>query len=288
MALQDQVILITGCSSGIGQALAKELASRGHTVFASARKLDTLAELRGPKLQGLALDVTDDASIADAVSQVVAGAGRVDMVINNAGFNPFGPLAEVPLADVRRLFETNVVGPLALIQAVFPHMAQRRSGRIVNVGSVVGLLPTPFAGPYCASKASVHMLSEVLRMEVEPFGVQVIEVQPGAVRSSIADKGSVGIERYQSDASRYRAVAGGIEKRAQTSQDRPMETSDFAREVSDALLADTAPRVVRKGRGANLYPALSHLPGTARDRFLAKQFGLSGWDGGANGPRTRR
>src|SRR5690349_7259890 len=119
MALHDQVILITGCSSGIGQALAKEAAARGHRVFATARKPESIAELRGPKLETLALDVTDDASVASAVSAVVQQAGRIDMLINNAGFNPFGPLAEVPLSDVRRLFETNVVGPLALIQAVF-------------------------------------------------------------------------------------------------------------------------------------------------------------------------
>jgi NAD(P)-dependent dehydrogenase (short-subunit alcohol dehydrogenase family) len=288
MALHDQVILITGCSSGIGQALASELSARGHTVFASARKLESLAELGGSKLEKLALDVTDEASMDGAVAAALARAGRIDMLINNAGFNPFGPLAEVPLRDVRRLFDTNVIGPLALIQAVFPHMAERRSGRIVNVGSVVGVLPTPFAGVYCASKASVHMLSEVLRMEVEPFGIDVIEVQPGAVRSSIADKGAVGIERYQSEHSRYRAVASGIEKRARTSQQKPMDTSAFAREVCDALLADKAPRIVRKGRGANLYPALSHLPGATRDRFLAQQFGLAGWDGGAHAPRTPR
>lgn len=288
MALHDQVVLITGCSSGIGQALAGELAARGQRVFASARKPESMTGLTGPALEKLALDVTDESSIARAVAEVVAKAGRIDMLINNAGFNPFGPLAEVPMSDVRRLFDTNVIGPLALIQAVFPHMAEQRRGRIVNIGSIVGVLPTPFAGVYCASKASVHMLSEVLRMEVEPFGIQVIEVQPGAVRSSIADKGSVGIERYQQDSSRYRAVADGIEKRARTSQEQPMETADFAREVCDALLADEPPRLLRKGRGANLYPALSHLPGKARDRFLARRFGLLGWDGSAHGARTRR
>jgi NAD(P)-dependent dehydrogenase (short-subunit alcohol dehydrogenase family) len=288
MPLQDQVVLITGCSSGIGQALASELAGRGQRVFASARKPESLSNLTAPTLQKLTLDVTDDGSIARAVAQVIQQAGRIDILINNAGINVFGPLAELPLSETRRVFDTNVHGPLALVQAVFPHMAEKHRGRIVNVGSVVGVLPTPFAGVYCASKASVHMLSEVLRMEVEPFGIRVIEVQPGAVRSSIADSGSASLERYQQESSRYRPVADGIERRAQASQQKPMEASDFARAVADAILADDPPRLVRKGRGSTLYPVLSQLPGKARDRVLARQFGLLGWDGSANGPRTHR
>lgn len=274
MALTDQVILITGCSSGIGLALTKELHGRGQRVFASARKPETLSALSCAET--LALDVTDEGSVKAAVSQVIARAGRIDVLINNAGFNPFGPLAEIPLADARRLFETNLLGPLALTQAVFPHMAAQKSGRIVNVSSVVGVLPTPFAGVYCASKAGVHMMSEVLRMEVAPFGIDVIEVQPGAVRSSIVDNASAGLERYQSDSSRYRHAYPGIRKRAGVSQERPMATEVFAREVSDAILSDKAPRIVRKGRGAKLYPALSKLPGEARDRMLMYQFGLNG------------
>jgi NAD(P)-dependent dehydrogenase (short-subunit alcohol dehydrogenase family) len=276
MALTDQVVLITGCSSGIGLALANELGQRGQRVFATARKLSALSGLSAPKLESLSLDVTDQASISAAVARVIERAGRIDVLINNAGFNPFGPLAEIPLADARRLFETNLLGPLALIQAVFPHMAARGSGRIVNLSSVVGVLPTPFAGVYCASKAGVHMMSEVLRMEVAPFGIEVIEVQPGAVRSSIADNAAQGLERYASESSRYRPVYSGIQRRAGVSQDKPMKAEDFAREVSDAILADKPPRIVRKGRGARLYPALSQLPGEARDRLLMRQFGLLG------------
>lgn len=288
MALTDQVVLITGCSSGIGLALANELSARGQRVFATARRLSALAELDAPRLEKLALDVTDEASIAAAVSQLVAQAGRIDVLINNAGFNPFGPLAEIPLADARRLFETNLLGPLALSQAVFPHMVAQGRGRIVNVSSVVGILPTPFAGVYCASKAGVHMMSEVLRMEVAPFGIDVIEVQPGAVRSGIADNSHAGLERYRQESSRYRAAYAGIEKRAGTSQDKPMAAEDFAREVADAILGDRPPRIVRCGRGAKLYPALSKLPAELRDRVLMRQFGLSGLRSAAHGAGTPR
>ncbi|MFT3921864.1 MAG: SDR family oxidoreductase [Myxococcales bacterium] len=273
--LNDQVILLTGCSAGIGHALALELAQRGNRVFASARKLDGLKDLEGePNIEIVQLDVTDLASMERAVAEVVKRAGRVDVLVNNAGFNLIGPLAEVPLDGVRRLFETNVTGPLALIQMVFPHMAERRSGRIVNVGSVVGLLPTPFAGPYCATKAAVHMLSEVLRMELTPFGIEVVVVQPGGVRSGLADAAAQDLARYAAPSSRYHRAYAGIEKRARASQDRPMESSAFAREIAAAILAVRAPRVVRAGRGARLYPALSRVPAPLRDRLLMRNFGL--------------
>ncbi|MFT3923776.1 MAG: SDR family oxidoreductase [Myxococcales bacterium] len=271
MPLSDQVVLVTGCSSGIGRALALELHKRGQRVFASARNPASLAGLNCEKLS---LDVTDQASIQCAVDEVIAKAGRIDMLVNNAGFNLIGPLAEVPLESVRKLFETNLTGLLAASQVVIPHMAKQRHGRIVNLGSVVGLLPTPFAGPYCATKAAVHMLSDVLRMECAPFGIDVIVVQPGGVRSSIADTASQGLERYAHEGSLYQPVHGYIHKRAQASQDRAMEAEEFAERVATAILADQAPRKVREGRGARVYPALSRLPGKLRDRALQKRFGL--------------
>jgi NAD(P)-dependent dehydrogenase (short-subunit alcohol dehydrogenase family) len=274
MTLENQVVLITGCSSGIGRALALELAQRGHRVYASARKLDSLSGLDA-NIVPLTLDVTDGASIGKAVASIVGREGRLDMLINNAGFNAIGPLAEVPLDDVRRLFDTNVMGLLAVTQAVFPHMAKQRAGRIVNIGSVVGLLPTPFAGPYCATKAAVHMLSEVLRMEASPFGIDVVVVQPGGVRSSISDTASVGLARYRESGSLYAPVHTQIEKRARASQQRPMAADAFARRVASAIMAKTAPRVVRAGRGARLYPTMSHLPKPVLDRLMRERFRLS-------------
>jgi len=271
MPLTNQVVLITGCSSGIGRALSLALHRRGQRVFASARKLASIEDLPCRKV---ALDVTDPRSIEAAVAEVTADAGRLDMLVNNAGFNLIGPLAEVPLDGVRTLFETNLTGLLATTQAVIPQMARQRHGRIVNVGSVVGLLPTPFAGPYCATKAAVHMLSNVLRMECAPFGIDVIVVQPGGVRSSIADTAAAGLERYASESSLYGPVHAYIHKRARASQDRPMEAEEFAERISRAILADKAPRSVREGRGARVYPALSRLPGAWLDRVMQRRFGL--------------
>ena len=283
MSLEKQVVLITGCSSGIGRALTRELAERGHRVFPSARRPETIEDLRLDRVEPIELDVTDALSISKAVQTVVDYAGRIDILINNAGLISVGPLAEIPIDDFRRNFETNVTGPLALVQAVFPHMANQGSGRIVNVGSVVGVVGTPFAGSYCTTKSAFHMLSDVLRMEVAPFGIDVIVVQPGAVRSSIGDNASQGLERYQDERSRYHSLAKQIAARARLSQQNPMPTDEFARTVVDAITRDPAPRLVRAGRSSALLPALGALvPGTLLDRILAKRFGLAKLESGGS------
>jgi NAD(P)-dependent dehydrogenase (short-subunit alcohol dehydrogenase family) len=273
-SLEKQVVLVTGCSTGIGRALVRELRERGHRPFASARRPDSIADLQADGIETLALDVADTASIERAVGEIRERAGRLDMLVNNAGQNVFGPILEVPLADVRSVFETNVVGLLAVTQAVFPLMADQRSGRIVNIGSVVGLLPTPFAAGYCATKSAVHMLSEVMRMEVRPFGIDVIVVQPGGVKSSIADSSSRGLERYQQESSRYHRAYEGIRKRAYASQDNPMPAEDFARELTAQIFATTPPRVIRLGTGADVLPRLAEMPGEQRDAMLSANYGL--------------
>jgi NAD(P)-dependent dehydrogenase (short-subunit alcohol dehydrogenase family) len=272
--LSDLVVLVTGSSTGIGRALGLEFARRGHHTYATARRLQALDGLEAERLVKLELDVTAASSIESAVKRVIEQSGRIDMLVNNAGINAFGPLAELPLDQVRRLYETNLFAPLALVQAVFPHMVRRRTGRIVNIGSVAGILPTPFAGSYCASKAGLHMLSEVLRMEVAPFGIDVIVVQPGAVRSNIAASGSVDIERYSREASHYRRVYEAIQARANASQVAPMETHDFARQTVDAVTRRHPARVVRLGKGAGAFSALGRLPGPLLDRLMARRFGL--------------
>lgn len=273
-SLEKQVVLVTGCSTGIGRALARELASRGHRPFATARRLDTIADLAADGIDTLQLDVDDTTSIERAVGEIRKLAGRLDVLVNNAGRNVFGPILEVPLAQVRGVFETNVIGLLAVTQAVFPLMAEQRSGRIVNVGSVVGVLPTPFAGGYCATKSAVHMLSEVLRMEVKPFGIDVIVVQPGGVKSSIADSGSHDLGRYALETSRYHRAYEGIKKRAYASQDQPMLAEDFARELVQQAFVTPSPRVIRLGTGSDVIPRLAELPGEQRDAMLAANYGL--------------
>jgi NAD(P)-dependent dehydrogenase (short-subunit alcohol dehydrogenase family) len=276
-SLASQVILVTGCSSGIGRALAGDLARRGHTVVATARRLDSLEPLREhPGLTRMALDVDDRASVAACVAEVVARFGRIDILVNNAGFTVVGPLAEVPLGDVERILATNVVGILGMVQAVVPHMAAVGRGRIANLGSIVGVLGTPFSGAYCASKAAVHMVTDVLRLELAPFGLDVISVEPGRVRSEIANNARLDMTRYEAEGSLYRPFVDGIRRRHGASQVGPTPTEVAAAHIAERITRARAPRVVRVGRGAHLLPSLRRfVPGRLLDWGLRRAFGLS-------------
>ena len=199
---------------------------------------------------------------------------RIDLLINNAGHSLFGPMVEVPLAEVSRLFEVNVVSQVRVCQALVPLMARQRSGLIVNVGSTMGLMTTPYVGAYSASKAALHLLSDALRMELAPLGLRVTVLQPGAVASQVAAHADAcsGLERYDKPTSLYHAVARHIRKRAQASQDKPMPADDFAREVMDRLLARRPPRTLIAGGGSKMLAVRSRLPGPLRDRLFCQRF----------------
>jgi len=171
MNINAPVVLISGCSSGIGRALTREFASRNWQVFATARKTTAIEDLKAPNVETTTLDVTNEKSIATCVVAVIAKAGRIDMLINNAGLLLIGPLVELETAELRQQFETNVLGLAALTRAVVPHMIKKRVGKIVNISSISGVLPTPFAGAYCSTKAAVTAYSYSLRMELAPFGI---------------------------------------------------------------------------------------------------------------------
>jgi len=166
-------VLITGCSTGFGRASAVELTKRGHDVVATARKPATLDDLDAADRIGL--DVDDDASVTEAV----AAAGTLDALVNNAGFGVVGPIEKLPIAEARRLFDTNVFGTMRMIQAVAPGMRERGSGTIVNVTSLAGRVAPPLGGVYAASKWAVEGMSEALHYELGHFGVRVRLVEPG-------------------------------------------------------------------------------------------------------------
>jgi NADP-dependent 3-hydroxy acid dehydrogenase YdfG len=173
--------LITGCSTGFGRATAVELKKRGYEVVATARRPETIAELDADA--HLALDVTDDASVADAV----AAAGSVDVLVNNAGVGIGGPIELVPMAEVRRVFETNVFGPLRMMQAVLPQMRARGSGTVVNVSSVSGRVSAPLSGFYAATKFALEAMSEALHVEAGHFGIRTIVIEPGFFKTNISE-----------------------------------------------------------------------------------------------------
>ena len=205
-------VLVTGCSSGIGRATALALLDAGHTVWATARRPETLADLEARGARTAALDVTDEASMVAAVDEVVAGHGRVGALVNNAGYGEYGPVEEVPIDRVRAVFETNVFGLARMCQLVLPSMREAGAGRIVNIGSMGGRFTFPLGGYYHATKYAVEALSDALRVEVRPFGVQVVLVEPGVTRSEFVGTASGSEAMAATDASPYAAMRASVDK----------------------------------------------------------------------------
>src|SRR5215207_4048836 len=180
----DRTVIITGCSSGIGEATASRLAKSGWTVYATARKVEALEALAREGCRVLALDVTSERSMTAAVEAVIAESGRIDGLVNNAGYSQSGAAETLDLDDVRRQFETNVFGLVRLCQLVLPAMREQRAGRIVNISSMGGRLVFPGGGAYHATKYAVEALSDALRFEVAGFGVKVVIVEPGLITTN--------------------------------------------------------------------------------------------------------
>jgi NAD(P)-dependent dehydrogenase (short-subunit alcohol dehydrogenase family) len=195
----SKAVLITGCSSGIGHATALRLARSGWTVYATARRPETLSELAAAGARTLALDVTDEASMRAAVDEVCEAEGAVGVLVNNAGYSQSGPVETVPMDAVRRQFETNVFGLVALTQMVLPGMRAQRSGRIVNVGSMGGRLTFPGGGFYHATKYALEALSDALRFEVRGFGIDVVLVEPGLIVTDFGDVATASIAAADGD-----------------------------------------------------------------------------------------
>ena len=181
-AKTDRVALVTGASSGIGEAAAEALVAAGFTVYGTSRRA-TAGEKRG-EVVFLPLDVTDDQSVADAVREVLDRSGRIDVLVNNAGLGVAGAAEESSLEQAHALFETNLFGSIRMMRAVLPHMREQRSGRIINVSSVVGLIPVPYMALYAASKHALEGYSESVDHEVREHGVRVLLVEPGFTKTS--------------------------------------------------------------------------------------------------------
>lgn len=206
-----RVALVTGASSGIGAETAERLAEAGFLVYAAARRTDRLEELRRPLIRPLTMGVTDEESMVAGVREVLAETGRVDALVNSAGYGSYGAIEEVPLDEARRQFEVNLFGLARLVQLVVPQMRERGSGRIVNVSSMGGRIVMPFGGWYHATKHAVEAFSDALRQELAPFGVQVVVIEPGAIRTEwggIAARSALETSGEGPYAERVRQLAG--------------------------------------------------------------------------------
>ena len=206
-------VLITGCSTGIGRATAEHLAAKGHIVYATARKPESLSDLEAKGIRTLALDVTEEESMAAAVKAVEDAEGAVGALVNNAGYSQSGAVESVKLDDIRSQFETNVFGLIRMSQLVLPGMRRQGHGRIVNVGSMGGKLVFPGGGVYHATKFAVEAISDAMRFEVKGFGVDVVLIEPGLITTEFAAAAVGALNRGTTDDGPYgefnQAVADG-------------------------------------------------------------------------------
>lgn len=182
-SLQRPVVLLTGASSGIGYDVAPLLVRYGYTVYGAARRVEKIEELASEGVKALSLDVTDEASMEAAVQQIIDAEGRIDVLINNAGYGSYGAIEDVPIDEARRQFEVNLFGLARLTQLVLPHMRARGSGRILNISSMAGRITSPLGAWYHATKYALEAFSDALRMEVEEFGIDVVIIEPGGIKT---------------------------------------------------------------------------------------------------------
>jgi short-subunit dehydrogenase len=231
-----KVILITGASAGMGKEFAKELLKDGHIVYGAARRLDKMDDIKKLGVKILEMDVTDDASMIKGVEAVVKAEGRIDVLINNAGFGSYGALEDVPMAEARYQLEVNVFGAARLMQLVLPHMRKQQSGKILNISSIGGKLALPLGGWYHASKFALEALSDTMRMEVEKFGIDVVVIEPGGVKT---EWGGIAMDNLMkiSNNGVYKPMAEQLVKSMATIEDKvpePIVIAELVRKAIDA------------------------------------------------------
>ncbi len=273
MPSPDRAVLITGCSTGIGRATAQHLAARGWTVYASARRREQIAALERDGCRTLELDVTDEQSMVDAVAAVERDEGAVGVLVNNAGYSQGGAIESVPIEAARRQLETNVFGLARLTQLVLPAMRSRRSGKIVNIGSMGGRLTFPGAGWYHVSKYAVEALSDALRYELQGFGVDVILIEPGLIVTHFGQTAAASAGDGQ--AGPYARFNSGVAKATLEAYEGPLSRfgggpESVAKAVERSISAARAPTRVPVTPSARLLMGTRRLlPDRLWDRFLA-------------------
>ncbi|GAC98872.1 likely dihydroxyacetone phosphate reductase [Pseudozyma hubeiensis SY62] len=280
-----KVVVITGCSSGLGRSMAIEFdAQKDYRVFATARNFESLRDLP-PGIERVQLDVTSPESIKAAFQSIARTThDRIDVLINNAGVNlAVGPLIETPIDDIRKTFEANLFGLVAVTQAAAPYMIRQRSGTIINIGSVAAIACMPFGGPYSASKSAVHALSDTLRLELSPFNINVVVVVPGAIKSNIAvntlknrsssEPASDGDLGYLPADSLYKHVEDLVKFRAEYSQQgEPTPSEVFAKNVRRWVTATRPGAYLFTGKKSSTVWFAWYLPYRLKDYLLGKLF----------------
>jgi len=278
----SKAVLITGCSTGIGRATAEHLARRGWTVYATARRPERIQDLAGAGCRILALDVCDEDSIRAAVGTVEQAEGAIGVLINNAGYGQEGAFEATPMAEIRRQFETNVFGLVRLTQLALPGMRRQRWGKVVNLSSMGGKLTLPGGAFYHATKHAVEALSDALRFEVRGFGVDVIVIEPGPIKTSFGDTAVQSIDSPAAGDPAYAAFNAQLATKIKEAYEGPMGRFAAGPEAVALVIerAITAPRPATRytvTAAARILMGLRRvLPDRAFDAFLRTQFAPPG------------
>ncbi|WP_306519947.1 SDR family oxidoreductase [Rheinheimera sp.] len=274
MNTTTKVALVTGAGSGIGRALALELQASNFKVYVTVRRQNQLAEQQALGLSPLLLDVNDQNAVHLAISQIEQEQQQLDLLINNAGFGAMGPVLDCSEAELQQQFQTNVFSIVSLTRRCLPLLA-KSGGTVANIGSVSADFVTPFAGVYCASKAALHALNTALRLELAPFGIHTVLVQPGAIASSFGNTAISHAEQLLSEQSPWWPLREGIRLRAAASQQKPTPAHQFAHKVVKKLQQNPPPRRIRAGYGSVVLPLLAALlPEFLLDAILRRKFVL--------------
>ncbi len=269
--MSPQIILVTGCSSGIGRSLIIEGAKRGHIMLASAPASSLLADIPDQAHAKYVIDVCDEATIAAAVSHIVAKHGRIDVLVNNAGYLQAGPVERVPAEKVEQQFAVNVFGQLSMIRHVAPVMRSAGKGRILNIASLMGLVSLPMAGIYSASKFAVEGFSDALRMELKPFGVDVVLVEPGFIKTNLAANARAHTDTQETtDASNpYHSLYAATEAKAEKTSAIEGSAEDVCRVVLAAIETESPKPRYKVTAVGKLLPVLRNiLPSRVFDQMV--------------------
>lgn len=265
---KSKIIVVTGVSSGIGRNTAEKFARRGCQVFGTVRSLAKAQPIPGVVL--VEMDVREEASVKRGIQSVIDQAGRIDVLVNNAGVTLLGAVEETAISEAQALFDTNVFGILRTAHAVLPHMRAQRSGRIVNVSSVLGFLPAPYMGLYSASKHAVEGLSETLDHEVRQFGIRVALVEPGYTKTNL----DLNAPRAGSTIAGYAAERDQVSRKVVENVNGAPEPDDVANTIVDAALGAWRMRRTPKGQASLLRKLRRFMPAGPVDASLRKAFGL--------------
>jgi len=266
-----KVVIITGASSGMGKSTAYNLLQQGYKVYGAARRVERMKDLQDKGMEVVQMDLTQDESIVNAVNTILEKEGRLDILINNAGYGSYGSVEEVPLEEARRQFEVNIFGLARLTQLIIPTMRKQKSGRIVNISSMGGKIYTPFGAWYHATKFALEGWSDCLRLELKPFGIDVVIVEPGGIKT---EWGGIAMDnlRKVSGNGPYAKMVNTMIKSNDNNQDKLTPVEVLGKEIAKAATVSNPKTRYLKGYLAKpLVQMKKWLGDKAFDKILLSQ-----------------